>query len=95
MDGLQAHDENERRGSRLHREHCNPLTTRNDPAHRWARSGCVHVIGDRLVGLGQTRTHPHVGDARDEQAEDHDDTEGQNALGFLDTDGGDQKFADL
>ncbi len=51
MDGLQAQDENERSGSRLHMEQFNPLKTLKDPAYRWARSGLVHLIGDRLLGL--------------------------------------------
>ena len=37
-------------GSHLHMKQLNPLKTLKDPAHRWARSGLLHLIGDRSAG---------------------------------------------
>src|SRR6266487_766181 len=64
----------------------NALKTLKDPPHGWACGRLADLIGNGLLGLGQPCPQ-----AVDEQAENHDETEGHDALGFLDKDGGGQK----
>src|SRR6266699_4095618 len=64
----------------------NALKTLKDPPHGWACGRLADLIGNGLLGLGQPCPQ-----AIAEQAEDHDETERHNALGFLDKDGGGQK----
>jgi len=67
------------------------LEALEDPAHRRSRRGLVNLVGDGLAGGRQLLTQAVLGQAVDQQAEHHDATEGHDALGLLQEDGGGQE----
>ncbi len=69
----------------------NALKTLKKPAPSRACRRLVDVIGNALLGLGQARAHPKLGQTIHQQAENHDETQSHDALRFLDEDRGCQK----
>jgi hypothetical protein len=67
------------------------LEALEDPAQRGSDGRLVDLIGDRLAGGGQLRAQAVCGQAVDQQAEHHDTTEGHDALGLFQEDGGGQE----
>jgi hypothetical protein len=61
MDGLQAEDEQERSGSRLHMEQLNAFKALKDPPHRRACCWFMYLVGNGLLGLRQACPQPNFG----------------------------------
>src|SRR5919205_570720 len=72
-------------------EQFNAFKTLKDPSHVGASRGLVDLIGNALLRLSQSRAQAKLRQAVHQQAEHHDQTEGHDALRFLDKDGGRQK----
>src|SRR5258708_11865155 len=69
----------------------NALETLKNPTHGGTCCGFVDLIGKSLLRLGQPGAQPEFSQAIHQQAEDHDEAEGHDALRFFDKDGGCQK----
>lgn len=53
-----------------------------DPPHRRSVCGVVELIGNRLARLGQARAETLLGQSVHQQAQDHNQTERHDPLGF-------------
>jgi hypothetical protein len=72
-------------------EQLNALEALKDPAHGGASCRFVDVIGNGLLGLGQARPQPKLGQTRDQQAQDHDQAQRHDPFGLFHEHGGRQK----
>src|SRR2546425_5454068 len=86
MDWLKTQDDGERGRGGLHMEQLNTFKTLKDPAHGWACAGFVHLVRNGLLCLDQTCPQPIFGQAVDQQAQDHNQTQDDDPLRFRDCD---------
>jgi len=76
---------------RVNREQFHALKAWEHPPHRRTCGGFLELIRNGVGRFGEARSQTKRGQARDQEAEDHQEAQRHDPFGLLDTDGGSQE----